>query len=514
MSDKLESTNNKRRGFLVAIERIGNKVPHTLALFIGIVVLIFISSLIFSLVGVTAINPSTGELIKVKNLVSIEGLVLLLTKFTSNFASFPILGVTIVVGAGMGLCEVGGFFTAVTKFCFANVRQTFIAFFIAFLGVFMCSLDGAVSMVIVPTIAATIYLSMGKNPLIGIFSGFAAAATGAAMEFIPGFWQVVLTPLTIKYAQLYDPKFTMPIMSDYYAVVIASILAVLVNTFITVKFLEPRFRNFQNDVNIDDSLKDVELTEVQKSAVKSAGWSVLIYLILLAAICIPANSFMRGPSGSLIMNAPLMASLENLLFLFFLIPGFVYARKTGQISNMKDFANLLAEGLKSLLPFIVLAIVIGQFIAFFEVSNLGQVVAIKGGQALLSLSLSPQVTLIILFLMYSVLDIIIISGSTKFLLFAPIVIPMMMQLNIHPAFTQFVLRMADGSTNNISPFNPFFPVVLTLCMKYDKKCGIGTAISSLLPYAIGNIIVFISLILIWNFIGLPIGVGGNTIWLH
>lgn len=504
----------KQKGFLSVIEKVGNKIPHTLSLFLGIIGIIIFASAIFSAMNITALNPTTGDLVEVRNLLSIDGLLFIMTKFVSNFAAFPILGVTLVVGAAMGICEVGGLFETVTKYVFSNVKQGYVALFIAFFGVFMCSLDGAVSMIIVPTVAATIYKSMGRNPLIGVFSGFAAAATGAAMEFIPGFWQVVLTPLTISYAKIFDPSFTMPLMSDYYAVFVATVFAVLINTFVTIKIIGPRFSSYKNDEESVKSDVVIEISDDKKKALKSAGIGVLVLAAVLLAVCIPQNSFLRGPSGSLVVGAPLMSALENLLFLFFLVPGFIYARKTGQIHTTKDFADLSARGIVSLLPFIVLAIVIGQFIALFDYSNLGQVIAIKGGHGLMSLSLGPVFTMILLFFMYSSLDILIISGSTKYLLFGPIVIPMMMQMNIHPAFTQFVLRMADGSTNTISPFNYFLPMVLTLCAKYDKNSGIGTALSSLLPYAIGNIIVFVTLILIWGFFKLPLGISGAHMWLN
>lgn len=511
--DDIGGQKNKN-GFLHIVERVGNKIPHTLSLFLGIIGVIIFTSALFSAMDITALNPTTKELVEVKNLLSIDGLLFLLTKFVSNFAAFPILGVTLVVGAAMGICEVGGLFETATKYVFSNVKQAYVALFVAFFGVFMCSLDGAVSMIIVPTVAATIYKSMGKNPLIGVFSGFAAAATGAAMEFIPGFWQVVLTPLTISYAQIFDPSFTMPLMSDYYAVIMASVLAVLVNTFVTIRIIGPRFGDYKAEEMIEDSECEMEISEKQKKALKSAGVGVLVFFVALIAVCIPQNSFMRGETGSLVVGAPLMSALENLLFLFFLIPGFIYARQMGQIKSMKDFADLSARGITSLLPFIVLAIVIGQFIALFDYSNLGQVIAINGGHGLMSLSLGPVLTMILLFFMYSALDILIISGSTKYLLFGPIVVPMMMQMNIHPAFTQFVLRMADGSTNTISPFNYFLPMVLTLCAKYDRNSGIGTALSSLLPYAIGNIIVFVGLILLWGFLKLPLGISGFHIWLN
>ncbi len=501
----------RNKGFLSYIEKVGNKIPHTMSMFITMVGLVFVTSLVFS--GASAVNPSTGKTITIVNLLSLNGLVMIFTKFVDNFGNFPILGITIVIGIGMGLCEVTGLFNTVVRLSFKNVKGATVAIFVAFLGVFMCSLDGSVSMIIIPTIAGSIYYSMGKNPLIGVFSGFAAASAGAAMEFIPGFFQVVFTPLTVKYAQTIDPNFFMPLMSDYYATTVGAFLVVITNAFVTLKFIEPRFKDYSKDYISDDIPKEKEITDVEKKAAKFAGISLAVYLILLIVSCIPSHSFMRGPSGSLIVDAPLMDSINFLLFLFFLIPGIVYARKTGQVKNMQEFANALADGLKSLLPFIVLAVIISQFLAFFKASNLAEVMAIKGGQALSALHLPYPLIVTVLFFFYVFITIFICSGSTKYLLFAPILVPMMMQLNIHPAFTQFLLRMSEGTTNNLSPFNAFFPIIIGLAAKYDKRSGVGTVFSAMVPYSLAYIIVLLTLVLVWMFLGLPLGISGAHFWL-
>ncbi|WP_130861564.1 AbgT family transporter [Bacilliculturomica massiliensis] len=503
---------NKRGGVLAAIERAGNRVPHTLTLFLWLLAIIFVLTFLMSVFNVTAVDPATGETVGVVNLVSTDGLLFLLTKFVANFGAFPILGVTLVVGMGMGLCDVSGFFSSAVRFCLSNVRSEFIAFLVAFFGVFMCSFDGAVSMIIVPTLAATIYYSMGKNPLIGIFSGFSAASTGAAMEFIPGFWQVVLTPLTNSYAQIADPGFSMPLMSEYFPVLTGSILAVLVNAFVTIKIVEPHFKEFQA-VEGEGGQSD-QLTPRERSAVKAAGLGILLFLLCVFALCLPSNSFLRGPEGSLVINAPLMSALENLLFLLFFIPGYIYARKMGMAGTIRELAELLARGLESLLSFLVLAVVISQFISIFDYSNLGKIIAIKGGMALTSLSVPPLAAILILFFMYAGVNLLIMSGSTKYLIFGSIVIPLMMQMNIHPAFTQMVLRLSDGSSNALSPMNPFFPTMLALCVRYDKRCGIGTALSALLPYGAANLVVFVAVIVVWYVFHLPLGFSGATVWLH
>lgn len=506
MSKREESS-----GIFRTIERIGNKIPSTMVLFLGMIVCVVVLSAICSLMGVSAVGPQSGETFAVVNLLSIDGLLMLLTKMVANFAAFPILGVTLVVGIAMGVCEVGGFFSAAVKYSFRRVGTSWVAVFVSFLGVFMCSFDGAVSHVVVPTLAAAIYLSIGKNPVAGVISGYAAAATGAAMEFVPAFWQVALTPLTIEYAQLVDPDFTMPLMSDTYGMLPASCLAVVINAVVTIKVIEPRIGPYRGRAGLTEEAEP-QLSSQELTAVRSALLWALGFIAVIALACIPANSFFRGEGGSLVVDAPLMASFENLLFFLFFIPGVVYAKKTGQIRSMNDLVGMMERGLSGLLSFVVMVLVISQFLALFDASNLAKVFAIRGGAFLSELQVAPVILVIVVFFVYAIINLFIVSGSTKYMIFGTFLVPMLMQMNFHPAFIQFMLRLADGSTNQMSPLNAFFPVAIALCKKYDEDFGVGTALSALSTYAVCNIAGFLGILLLFYFTGLPLGLGGARVW--
>lgn len=82
-----------------------------------------------------------------------------------------------------------------------------------------------------------------------------------------------------------------------------------------------------------------------------------------------------------------------------------------------------------------------------------------------------------------------------------------MQLNLHPAITQAVYRMGDGVTNHLSPLNAFFAILLTLVQKYDKKIGMGTIFSVMIPYTVGFFIVYALIIGTWVFFNIPPGFG-------
>ena len=82
-----------------------------------------------------------------------------------------------------------------------------------------------------------------------------------------------------------------------------------------------------------------------------------------------------------------------------------------------------------------------------------------------------------------------------------------MRLGISPAFAQLAYRIGDSSTNIISPLMTYFAVIITFAQKYDEDAGIGTLISSMIPYSIAFLVSWTALLGVWYVIGLPIGPG-------
>ena len=489
-------------------KNIGDKIPHTMGLFLALICIVIVMSCILAMLNVSVIDPISKETIEIVNLLSARGVMEILGNMTSNFSSFSILGVTIVVGIAMGICEVGGFFESLVKFSFSKVKSGNVAFFVSFLGVFMCSFDGAVSHLVVASLAATIYLATGKNPLAGAICGYAAASTGAAMEFVPAFWQVAMTPLTEQYAQLLDPDFTMTLMSDSYVMITASVAAIFVNAIVTAKIIEPKLGEFTGKNTVSNNNK--ELTKQERKALKVALICTGLFLITVIIACIPQDSIFRSETGSLVVNAPLMTAFENLLFFLFFIPGVVYAKMMGKIKSIKDLAEMMEKGLLGIVPFIVMAIIISQFLALFSTSHLSKIIAISAGNLLTNISVSPMLVIILLFVIYAFANIFIVSGTTQYMAFGPFLIPMLMRINIHPAFAQVLLRLGDASTNQFSPLNPFFPIIVTICNKYDNNFGAGKILSVTVIYALFNILTFIAILLIFYFLKLPLGITGLT----
>ena len=83
-----------------------------------------------------------------------------------------------------------------------------------------------------------------------------------------------------------------------------------------------------------------------------------------------------------------------------------------------------------------------------------------------------------------------------------------MELGYAPEFTQMAYRVADSATNIISPLMTYFAVIIAFAQKYDKKMGIGTLVSTMLPYSIFFLIGWTIMLIVWMWLGIPLGPNG------
>lgn len=506
--DTVGATGKKSR-FLAWIERVGNKMPHPFKMFMQITGFVLICSLILGKMGVSAVHPSTNEVVTVLNLISVDGLLLFMGNFVKNFQNFPVLGIVLILGVFTGICDRTGFFSTAIKMGLANVKGNSVVFIVAMIGV-LGNQAGDASFILIPAITGAVFHGLGRHPLAGVFLGYATVGGGYTTSLIPGGWDVVLTPISVKAAQSMAPGFDMPLLSGYLTLFISAILCAVTATFVTVRIIEPMLGTYRSDSEVS---ANTEVTPEEAKAVKKAAFVVLGFLLLLAALCIPSNSFLRNAeTGSLIFKAPLMANMQFFVIIVFALAGIVYGRAVGKIRSIDDMVKLMEESIKTLAPFIVLAIVIGQFLFLFDQSKLGQVLAIRGGQFLAALPVPTQVIIVLFFLLTALINLFIGSGGTKWLLMGPVFVPMLMQLNIHPAFIQIVYRLGDCATNHLTPLFAYFAILLTTAQRYDKKAGMGTLFSAMLPYSAAFILLYAAQIFLWMTFNLPTGFGGG-VWL-
>ena len=163
--------------FLDWLERVCNKLPDSIILFIYLFFIMVVLGCILGLLGVQAKNPATGAVVKVLNPISTDGLRYFVGNMVSNFTGFAPLGLVITMSLAIGLCEEGGLITSLLNDKLRNVPPAILPYVIAFVGT--CgNIASDTAMVVIPPIAAVLYLGAGKNPIVGVINGYAGAQAG------------------------------------------------------------------------------------------------------------------------------------------------------------------------------------------------------------------------------------------------------------------------------------------------------------------------------------------------
>ena len=230
-----------------------------------------------------------------------------------------------------------------------------------------------------------------------------------------------------------------------------------------------------------------------------------IYFTLLF---IPGTPF-PGEDGSPLTSV-LISGVAVPIGLLFFVCGIAYGVVAGTIDKASDVPPMMASAITQVAPLIVLFFAAAQFIAWFDWSNMGTVLAIKTAGVLGSAGVPPVVLFAGMVVLISVINLFITSGSAQWTLTAPVLVPMFMYLSIPPETTQMLFRIGDSPSNVLSPLNPFFAMTLGFIQRWYPKTGIGTLMSMVLPLSLAMLVVWFLFFLAWWGLGIPLGPGSPT----
>ncbi|TLS38709.1 AbgT family transporter [Pseudalkalibacillus caeni] len=488
--------------FLNGIEIAGNKLPDPFILFASLAVLVIIVSAIFNAFGASVIHPGTGEELQVKSLASGEGLQYILTSMLDNFTGFAPLGLVLAMMLGIGLAEKVGLLDYAIKKTILKSPPALITYTVVFVGI-MGNIASDAAMVLVPPLAAMVFYKVGRNPIAGLAAGYAAAGAGFTANLLIAGTDALLAGISTEAAQIIDENFVVTPVDNWYFNIVSVFILTIVGGLVTNKFIEPRLGKYKGE-EIEEAV-----TEDPPNAGKGLRNSViagLVYWAIIIVVIFLPDSPLRNEQGG-IVPSPFLSGIVPIILFFFIIIGVAYGMTVGNIKSSRDVAKYMADAMKDMASYIVLIFAIAQFIAYFSWSNIATWIAVNGAEFLKDIEFTG-IGLIIGYIIFTALmNFLITSGSAKWALEAPVFVPMFMQLGYHPAFTQVAYRVADSSTNIVTPLMPYMVIALSFMQKYDKKAGIGTFISLMLPYSVCFLLTWIVLILIFFFFGLPFGPG-------
>lgn len=493
-------------GILGTIERVGNALPHPFILFLIIAGIIVVIAAILAAMGVSVVNPTTGEEVVVNSLLNKDGLAWFMTNMVSNFSSFAALGVVLAMQMAIGVAEGSGLLTTAMRRAILGVPMWLLSAAVIFLGI-NGSIASEASIIFIPPLAATAFWAAGKHPLAGLMAGYAAVNAGFTANIMITATDALLYPVTMEVAQGVDPNYTTTVANNWYFMIASCILLTIVGVFVNDKIIAPRLGVYTGS-EVDN---ERDATDIEKKGLRNAGIFSLIYIGIILLGTIPKNGFLRDAEGS-VLNGPFITGLVGFLIVYFIFVGIVYGKTVGTFKTASDIPKMMADSLNSLTSYIVLVFVIAQFIQIFNYTNLGTVIAVTGANFLKSAGLSGIPMILGIILITTFVNFFMTSGTAKWYIFAPIFVPMFMMLGYSPEFAQVIYRIGDSCTNPITPIYPYLPMIIGMASKYDKKAGMGTVISMTIPYSVAFLISWTIMLIVWMTLNLPLGPGAGILY--
>lgn len=499
------------RRLLNALERLGNRLPDPAILFlVGLLITLALSKLLAN-VDFQELHPSTGEPLRIIDQLNARALAKFFTTMVEEFVRFPPLGVVLVCLLGVGVAEHSGFINACLRGLLSITPKALLTPMVIFVGLLSHAAADAGYVLVIP-LGGVIFYAAGRHPLAGIAAAFAGVAGGFSACPVPCSLDPLLSGLTQAGAALVEPAYKVNPMCNFAFTASSTVLIILAGWLLTDRVIEPHVRHMTIDGDPAEMPRMDDLGPADRRGVWIALLTMLVAVGVLVAWAWPADSALRDSEGKLASrDAPLMKAIVPWIFILFLVPGVVFGYVSGRFKSHRDVIAGMSRTMATMGYYLVLVFFAALFLAAFRDSQMGALVALKGAGWLKSLGAGQSTTIVGIILLSTLVNLLIGSASAKWGLLAPIFVPMLMLLKtsdqpgISPEFTQAAYRVGDSCTNIITPMMPYFPLVVVFCQRYVRSTGIGTLVSMMLPYSVTFLVIWTSYLLIYWWLGLPLG---------
>ena len=531
----------KTGGWLGTVERIGNKVPHPVLMFLYLIIGVIVLSAVMDALGVSvteqiAIPITNGvetdfyadttepleafptepydtdfeiqeRTIEINSLLNVEGIRFIFTSFVSNFAGFSVVAVVFVAMMGAGVAEESGLMTALIHKLVEISPRWMLSFIIIFVGVLSSVATDAGYLILIP-LGAAAFLSVKRNPLVGVAAAYGGVSAIFAINILITPLDAMLTEVTNEAIALAGGE-PITIVSNFYFQVVMSIVLSIIAALITDRIVEPRVGAYVPDPGDDAPATDVVLDKATQSrGMRFAGLAALAVVLLVTLLTIFPGAPLRHPeTGSIIGATPFMDSLLFIIMLVFLLAGIGYGYGAGTFKGSNDVIRGVTKTFAGLAGLVFMLLMISQFIAYFNYSNLPSVIAVTLAGWLEQANIGAIPLLLGFIVVIMLLDIIIPGSLPKWAIFAPIFVPLFIRLGTAPQTVLAAYRVGDSPMNVITPLMVYLPFIITVMQRYRKDSGIGTVIAMMLPYTAIIALAWIILFILWYVLGIPLGPG-------
>ena len=519
---KIQPIQPKKTGLekiLDTVERVGNKVPHPAVIFVWLIVAVIVLSHLFHLLGASAtyesINAETHQPEQVtsaaQSLLNAEGIRFMYDGVVRNFMSFNAVGVIIVAMLGVGVAETSGLIKSLIRKLVQVAPPAALTYILVFVGIVSSIAADAGYLVLIP-LAAAAFLSVKRNPLVGLAASFAAVSAVFSANILIKPLDGILTGITNDAIHLMNPNMTLSLTANLWFSVASVVMLTIVCGLITDKVVEPRLGPYAAPEAEKEEQgagsPDVRIAAKDDSrGLLFAGIATVGILVLFFLLSFPSGAALRNPeTGALVGDSPFMNGLIVFIALAFLVAGAGYGFGARTMKGSADVVKAMENAVIGLGGLLFLLFFISQFIALFTYTNLATIAAVKLGDALEAARLGPIPLLIGFVVVVAILNLIITGIIPKWAIFAPVFVPLLMRLGVHPGAVMAAYRVGDSPTNSITPMMAYFPLIVGFAAKYQKGAGVGTVVAMMLPYVVVIQVIWIIMLVVWQALGIPWGI--------
>ena len=505
------------------IERIGKKIPDPVVIFvilfaITMVATYFLGGKEFS----TLAQDGSTITYKIKNMFEVENVRWIFNNAVlANWLAYGggVLGKILVVMLGVGLAEESGLLAALIKKVGLKVSDKYLPFVLVFLGI-MSSIASDAGYVILIPLAGLLYAGLKKNPLIGMAAAFAGVSAGFGANLIPATpTDIILGTNTEAFAAAQNVPFVTaagkmisPATMHYYFVFFSTIALTIVGGFVTIKFIKPKFEEQSFVIPEDINIEEFVVTKEENVGMVWAGIGLAIAAVLVALLGFgPLASYevVNETTGAITKVTPFLDNIIVIITFLFLVPGLFFGYKVGKFNNSSDVIKAMSKAMSSMGYAIVLSFFSYNFLALLSESGLGTYLTFLGAEGLQSLGLAeyPILLLIGFIITTAIINLFVGGMSSKWMLLGPIFVPMLYNVNnaMTPDLVAAAYRVADSSTNIITPLMTYAGLILMYMRKYKPEFSVGELINTMFPYSISFLIVWATILIGFFSFGLPLG---------
>lgn len=519
---------------------------------------------------------SADGVLAARSLLNGEGLRWIVENLVRNFVGFAPLGTVLVTLLGVGVAERSGLLSAAVRLVVLGAPKTMVTAALVLAGVLSNTASEMGYVVLVP-MGAAIFLALGRHPLAGLAAAFAGVSGGYSANLLLGTIDPLLSGITEEAARLIDPTYEVHPAVNWYFMAVSTFLITILGTAVTTLIVEPRLGRYDGsraEAGLEQLVKVEPLTATEWRGLRRAGLAALAVLALFVWLAgprpsvdlevapgttlrqalewndaeraaattrastasdpivlvlpqtdgaagklnraldlLPGYGVLRNPQTGELLRSSFTRGIVALLLVFFIVPGIVYGRAVGTIRGDRDVIDAMSKTIGSMGLYVVLVFFAAQFVAFFDYTRLGSILAVVGSDAIVALRLDSPLVFVPFILMCAIINLMLGSASAQWAVMAPIFVPMLMRVGYSPEVIQAAYRIGDSVTNIITPMMSYFGIIYAFAARYDRRLGIGTMIATMLPYSIVFLIGWMLLFYLWVFVlGLPVGPGAPTFY--